>query len=186
MKPHYINTMGVRGMARGGILFNLEDIRAVGDYYPPSTDDSGGFRVYLTDGTWIDVRFDSAMPHHRCLSEHGNIVNEYLKLNGHDVLEFQADEKTDYDCTDPDGVNLTMARALGSLTSWLMADSEDDKHKEAAKLVEEFADLLMGDSVAMGEFIKAREESEFFYNKDKDVMSVMVSGERLRRPLESV
>lgn len=178
MARHYINTNGIRGMAMGGVLLDIDVITTVGSYWPATPQESAYFDVLLDDGRTQKVVFDSSIPVARQMEEHARLVKEIVKkfgLTGEGEpsgvsdgrktikdIEFEPVAKTFYDATDPDGAILLTARGLGAYTAYLYtldAPDEDCKVRiEAAiRMVERFAVKVFGDSMAMDEFGKARD-----------------------------
>lgn len=174
MAMHYINTNGVRGVAMGGVLVDINTVTSVGSYWPATQQESAYFDVLLDDGRTMKVVFDASIPVDRQMSEHANLVKELIKKFGTtkqltkpynekvNDIEFEPVAKTFYDATDPDGAILLTARGLGAYTAYLYtldAPDEDCKVRiEAAiRMVERFAVKVFGDSMAMDEFGKARD-----------------------------
>ena len=170
MSMHYINTNGLRGNAMGGLLLDLQDVKAVGVFWPATDKDSARFDVYLADGRTMTAVFDNTIPVHRQLEEHARLVKELVKVRGitgpgqsqiRDV-EFEPAEKSLYDATDPDGAWLMTGKALGAYAAYLYQMDDPDHlsgKEEAIRMVEQFAGKAFGDSLAMDEFAKAREQT---------------------------
>lgn len=172
---HYINTNGIRGRAMGGVLLSINDVKAVGDYWPASKEDNAHFHVYLKDGQTICVSFAQSVPVTRQLEEHALLVKELVSRNRRpeggqcvNYIDFEPAEKSVYDATDPDGARLIAGRALGALVAYLYQSDPsdiDDRKQDlteqavAISLVEKFAVKVFGDSLAMDEFSKARDET---------------------------
>ncbi len=174
MAMHYINTNGVRGVAMGGVLVDINTVTSVGSYWPATQQESAYFDVLLDDGRTMKVVFDASIPVDRQMSEHASLVKELIKKFGTtkqltkpynekvNDIEFEPVAKTFYDATDPDGAILLTAKGLGAYTAYLYtldAPDEDCKVRiEAAiRMVERFAVKVFGDSMAMDEFGKARD-----------------------------
>ncbi|ENZ5742887.1 hypothetical protein pEpSNUABM08_41 [Erwinia phage pEp_SNUABM_08] len=161
MTLHYVNLNGVKGMAMGGLLVDLHDVVAVGGYWPASDKDSAYFDIMLEDQRSIRATFDASVPAARHLEEHAKLVKALMKLQGED-MEFEPQEKTIYDTTDPDGAWLMTGRAIGAFVAYLYQLDDPDHlsgKEEAIKLAEEFAIKAFGDSMAMDEFVDARENA---------------------------
>jgi len=170
MSMHYINTNGLRGNAMGGLLLDLQDVRAVGVFWPATDKDSARFDVFLADGRTVTAVFDNTIPVHRQLEEHARLVKELVKVRGitgpgqtqiRDV-EFEPAEKSLYDATDPDGAWLMTGKALGAYAAYLYQMDDPDHlsgKEEAIRMLEQFAVKAFGDSLAMDEFAKAREQT---------------------------
>lgn len=185
MTMHYINTGGVRGMAMGGILLDIDEVKVVGEYWPATKEDSAHFDVLLNDGQKVSATFDSSIPVDRQMEEHARLVKAIVKkfgLTGEGAptgigdgkqtireIDFEPAEKTLYDATDPDGAWLLTGKALGAFVAYLyqMEDPDDlsDKH-QAIKLAEQFAVKVFGDSMAMDEFAKARDRTVWKQTED--------------------
>lgn len=182
-KMHYINTQGIRGMAMGGVLIDIDTVTSVGSYWPVTQQESAYFDVFLDDGRTMKVVFDISIPVARQMEEHGKLVKELIKHFGTtqklskpynekvDDIEFEPVAKTFYDATDPDGALLLTARGLGAYTAYLYAmdvpDEECKARKEAAiRMVEIFAVRVFGDSMAMDEFGKARDTTTWSVAED--------------------
>lgn len=183
MSMHYINTNGLRGNAMGGLLLDLQDVRAVGVFWPATDKDSAHFDVYLADGRTMTAVFDNTIPVHRQLEEHARLVKELVKVCGITgpgqtqirEVEFEPAEKSLYDATDPDGAWLMTGKALGAYVAYLY-QMEDPDHlsgkEEAIRMVEQFAVKAFGDSLAMDEFAKAREQTVWNLAEDDPDRSV--------------
>lgn len=183
MSMHYINTNGLRGNAMGGLLLDLQDVRAVGVFWPATDKDSARFDVYLADGRTMTAVFDNTIPVHRQLEEHARLVKELVKVRGitgpgqtqiRDV-EFEPAEKSLYDATDPDGAWLMTGKALGAYVAYLYQMDDPDHlsgKEEAIRMVEQFAVKAFGDSLAMDEFAKAREQTVWNIAEDDPDRSV--------------
>ena len=183
MSMHYINTNGLRGNAMGGLLLDLQDVRAVGVFWPATDKDSAHFDVYLADGRTMTAVFDNTIPVHRQLEEHARLVKELVKVRGitgpgqtqNREVEFEPAEKSLYDATDPDGAWLMTGKALGAYAAYLY-QMEDPDHlsgkEEAIRMVEQFAVKAFGDSLAMDEFAKAREQTVWDLAEDDPDRSV--------------
>lgn len=183
MAMHYINTNGVRGVAMGGVLVDINTVTSVGSYWPATQQESAYFDVLLKDGRTMKVVFDASIPVDRQMNEHANLVKELVKKFGTtkqltkpynekvNDIEFEPAAKTFYDATDPDGAILLTARGLGAYTAYLYtldAPDEDCKVRiEAAiRMVERFAVKVFGDSMAMDEFGKARDTTTWNVAED--------------------
>lgn len=179
MARHYINTNGVRGVAMGGVLVDIDVITTVGSYWPATQQESAYFDVLLDDGRTQKVVFDSSIPVDRQMGEHARLVKEIVKkfgLTGEGdkairEIEFEPVAKTFYDATDPDGAWLLSAKALGAFTAYLYAlDGESEEAREkieaAIRLTEVFAVKVFGDSMGMDEFGKARDTTTWNVAKD--------------------
>ena len=183
MSMHYINTNGLRGNAMGGLLLDLQDVKAVGVFWPATDKDSARFDVYLADGRTMTAVFDNTIPVHRQLEEHARLVKELVKVRGitgpgqsqiRDV-EFEPAEKSLYDATDPDGAWLMTGKALGAYAAYLYQMDDPDHlsgKEEAIRMVEQFAVKAFGDSLAMDEFAKAREQTVWNLAEDDPDRSV--------------
>ncbi|ENL9127513.1 hypothetical protein AB6J89_004720 [Salmonella enterica] len=183
MSMHYINTNGLRGNAMGGLLLDLQDVKAVGVFWPATDKDSARFDVYLADGRTMTAVFDNTIPVHRQLEEHARLVKELVKVRGitgpgqsqiRDV-EFEPAEKSLYDATDPDGAWLMTGKALGAYAAYLYQMDDPDHlsgKEEAIRMVEQFAVKAFGDSLAMDEFAKAREQTVWDLAEDDPDRSV--------------
>ena len=189
MSMHYINTNGLRGNAMGGLLLDLQDVRAVGVFWPATDKDSAHFDVYLADGRSMTAVFDNTIPVHRQLEEHARLVKELVKVRGitgpgqsqiRDV-EFEPAEKSLYDATDPDGAWLMTGKALGAYAAYLYQmegsppddrDMDETEQNIAIRLLEQFAVKAFGDSLAMDEFAKAREQTVWDLAEDDPDRSV--------------
>lgn len=180
-RMHYINTQGIRGMAMGGVLIDIDTVTSVGSYWPVTQQESAYFDVYLDDGRTIKVVFDISVPVARQMEEHGKLVKELVAKFGltgkgpHNTLiqsiDFEPVAKTFYDATDPDGALLLTARGLGAYTAYLytldVPDEECKARKEAAiRMVEVFAVKVFGDSMAIDEFGKARDTTTWSVAED--------------------
>jgi len=168
MEMYYINNTGIRGVALGGVLLDLYEVRVVGEYWPRSADNNAMFVVHMIDGRDIAVTFGADIPVHRQMEEHGKLVNEVRRvktaaLKEYQPIKFLPPEISEYECTDPDGAWLMTGRALGGLAAWLYAqdriapDNRESEQDIAIKLVENFAAMVLGDTAAMDEFMKARD-----------------------------
>ena len=167
MTLHYVNVNGVKGTAKGGVLVDLQDVVSIGGYWPASEKDSAYFDIMLDDQRTVRATFDTAVPTARHLEEHARLVNALMELHGQKI-EFETTEKTIYDTTDPDGAWLMTGRAVGAFAAYLYqseATAPDDRNadeteqKIAIRLAEEFAIKVFGDSMAMDEFVEAREKA---------------------------
>ncbi|HED5782809.1 TPA: hypothetical protein R5O69_004418 [Enterobacter hormaechei] len=183
MSMHYINTNGLRGNAMGGLLLDLQDVKAVGVFWPATDKDSARFDVYLADGRTMTAVFDNTIPVHRQLEEHARLVKELVKVRGITgpgqtqirEVEFEPAEKSLYDATDPDGAWLMTGKALGAYAAYLYQMDDPDHlsgKEEAIRMVEQFAVKAFGDSLAMDEFAKAREQTVWDLAEDDPDRSV--------------
>ncbi len=170
MGMHYINTNGVRGNAMGGLLVDIQDVKAVGVFWPATDKDSAHFDVYMADGRTMTAVFDNSIPVHRQLEEHARLVKELVRIRGitgpgHKQItevEFEPAEKSQYDANDPDGAWLMTGRALGAYAAYLYQMDDPDHlsgKEEAIKMLEQFAVKVFGDSMAMDEFANARDQT---------------------------
>lgn len=161
MTLHYVNVNGVKGTAMGGVLVDLQDVVAIGGYWPASEKESAYFDIMLEDQRTVRATFDTAVPAARHLEEHARLVNALMELQGRKI-DFEPTEKTIYDTTDPDGAWLMTGRAIGAFVAYLYQLDDPDhltEKGEAIKLAEEFAIKAFGDSMAMDEFVDARENA---------------------------
>lgn len=183
MAMHYINTNGVRGVAMGGVLVDINTVTSVGSYWPATQQESAYFDVYLDDGRTMKVVFDASIPVDRQMSEHASLVKELIKKFGTtkqltkpynekvNDIEFEPVAKTFYDATDPDGALLLTARGLGAYTAYLYSLEAASEHHRgiidaSIRQVEQFAVKVFGDSMAMDEFGKARDTTTWSMAED--------------------
>lgn len=90
-------------------------------------------------------------------------------------MEFEPAEKSLYDATDPDGAWLMTGKALGAYAAYLYQMDDPDHlsgKEEAIRMVEQFAVKAFGDSLAMDEFAKAREQTVWNLAEDDPDRSV--------------
>lgn len=162
MEMYYINNTGIRSTASGGVLLDLYEIAAVGEYWPRSVETNAMFVVHMRDTRDISVTFSDDIPFHRHMEEHANLVNAVRRvrtksLDVYKPIEFADAETTRYECKDPDGAWLMTGRALGGMAAWLYAQDKTDEQEATIKNLENFAAMVLGETAAMDEFMKARD-----------------------------
>lgn len=172
---HYINTCGIRGTAMGGVLVPLDSVKAVGGFWPATEKDSAFFDVIMDDGSKMTATFDASIPLARQMGEHARLIKELVRKHGvvtdfgieENDIEFESVEKSEYDATDPDGAWLLTGKVLGAAVAYVYqmdavaSDNRESVQKSAIDILEKFAVKCLGDTMAMDEYAKSRDTTEW-------------------------